>query len=230
MKYSIAVVLLISLLLIACKDKQASTKEVLKTEDKETKATNPSTKNKNKTILCFGNSLTAGYGLDEQYAWPSLLQDTLDVLNKKYEVINAGLSGETTSGGLNRIDWVLNQEVDVFILELGANDMLRGLDVKMTETNLRKILNTVKLKNPDVSIVLAGMLAPPSMGDLYESAFNGIFPKLAKEFDSALIPFFLENVAGDKALNLPDDKHPNKEGQKIVLQNVMKSLMPLIND
>jgi len=228
MKYPITIFMLLCLSLVACKDKQATSKEVLEATNKETNAPKVSTKEIKKTILCFGNSLTAGYGLDEQYSWPSLLQDTLMEMGKRFQVINAGLSGETTSGGLNRIDWVLNQPVDIFILELGANDMLRGLDVKMTESNLRDIIQRVKSKYPDVQVIVAGMLAPPSMGPDYERKFNGIFPKLAKSFNADLIPFLLEDVAGIKALNLPDDKHPNKKGQKIVLQNVMDVLLPLI--
>lgn len=228
MKSNVLCCLFLMTLFSACKDKQAINKEVVQAPNKQMNDAKAPTKKAKKTILCFGDSLTAGYGLDEDSAWPSLLQDTLDRLGKEYVVVNAGLSGETTSGGVNRIDWVLSQPVDIFILELGANDMLRGLDVEMTQTNLEDIADRVKSKYPEAKIVIAGMLAPPSMGDKYVNAFNGIFPKLSKKYNGHLIPFFLEDVAGIKSLNLPDDKHPNREGQKVVLQNVLNVLLDII--
>lgn len=177
-------------------------------------------KNDTKYILFFGNSLTAGYGLDENQSFPALIQQRLDSLNMPYTAINAGLSGETTSGGKNRIPWVLKQKVDVFVLELGANDMLRGLDLKETESNLRDILDKVKAANPSVKLVLAGMQAPPNMGNDYTRQFAAIYPKLAKEYNAALIPFLLQNVAAMPSLNLEDGKHPNAAGQYVVRENV----------
>lgn len=215
-------------LLISCKDKQATESEVLPETPKTTKVETPATNDSKKTILCFGNSLTAGYGLDEQEAWPALLQARLDSINEPYTVVNAGLSGETTSGGLNRLDWVIKQKVDLFILELGANDMLRGLAVDNTKENLEKIITKVSTKYPEAKIILAGMLAPPNMGDGYEKDFNRIFSDLAMKHKAALIPFLLDEVAGKKDLNLPDGKHPNLAGQKIVLENVWAALSPLI--
>lgn len=212
-------------LVIGCKNEQpkvedVSTKEIIKSDN-----STDTPKSSKKTILCFGNSLTAGYGLaDEKEAWPSLLQNRLDEKGMNYTVVNAGLSGETTSGGLNRINWVLKSPVDIFILELGANDMLRGLEAKEAESNLRKILQKVKDKYPEAKIIMAGMLAPPNLGKDYRSTFDGMFPKLAKEFCGLNIPFFLEGVALQEHLNLPDGKHPNAEGQKIVLENVWKVL------
>jgi len=173
-----------------------------------------------KYILFFGNSLTAGYGLDENESFPALIQQRLDSMNLPYTAINAGLSGETTSGGKNRIDWVLKQKVDIFVLELGANDVLRGLDLKETEGNLRAILNKVKASNPEVKLVLAGMESPPNMGSDYTKQFAAIFPKLAKEYDAVLIPFLLDKVASIPSLNLQDGKHPNAAGQYIVRENV----------
>lgn len=217
----------LSLLLAGCKDKQANQREVLPQETIKTTVEKPATKASKKTILCFGNSLTAGYGLDADQAWPHLLQLRLDSLEQAYTVVNAGLSGETTSGGVNRLDWVIKQPIDIFILELGANDMLRGLDVDLTKSNLESIIKRVTKKYPEVTIVLAGMLAPPNMGDAYEKKYNRIFSDLAMKHRAVLIPFLLDEVAGRQELNLPDGKHPNIEGQKIVLENVWAALAPL---
>jgi len=173
-----------------------------------------------KTILFFGNSLTAGYGLDTKESFPSLIQDRLDSLNLKYTVINAGLSGETTSGGKNRLGWVLKQKVDIFVLELGANDGLRGIPLSETRNNLQTIIDAVHKKNGDTKIVLAGMQIPPNMGQEYTTEFRTIFPDLAKKNDLQLIPFLLDGVAGIPSLNLPDGIHPTAEGQKIVRENV----------
>jgi len=219
----------LSMLITACKDKQTKEQEVVRPKMNQTKEPETSTKTEKKAILCFGNSLTAGYGLDEKEAWPQLMQDRIDSLSLDYAVVNAGLSGETTAGGLNRIDWVLNQPVDIFFLELGANDMLRGLDVKTTEDNLKKIIEKVLKKYPGTPIVIAGMLAPPSMGKDYEKAFNNIFTKLSNDFKGHLIPFLLDGVAGNADLNLKDNKHPNQKGQKIVLENVWSAIEPLLS-
>ena len=214
----------------SCKD-NSSQKELVEADtNKQTKVEQISTEDAKKTILCFGNSLTAGFGLDEEKAWPSLLQMRIDSMELNYSVVNAGLSGETTSGGLNRLDWVLNQSTDIFILELGANDMLRGLDVSSTLENLEAIIQNLKAKYPDVQLVICGMLSPPNMGKKYEDAFNGIFPSLAEKYDAVLIPFFLENVAGIESLNLPDGKHPNEEGQKIVLETVWNKIEGLLKE
>lgn len=224
----VMLVILMGISILGCKDKQSKPEEVELNPTKTTKVEEQSTETGTKSILCFGNSLTAGYGLDEDLAWPTLLQQRLDSLNMDYSVINAGLSGETTAGGAGRIDWVLNQKADIFFLELGANDMLRGLDVMSTKDNLKKILDKVNSKFPGIPIVIAGMLAPPNMGKEYEKKFNAIFSTLAKEYNATLIPFFLEGVAGDVKLNLKDGKHPNAEGQKIVLENVWKAMSPLL--
>lgn len=209
---------------ISCKDKQTIQEEVVNKEMKEQINSTEKPESTKKTILCFGNSLTAGYGLEEDQSWPSLLQQKLDSLELNYNVINAGLSGETSSGGLNRIEWVLNQPVDIFILELGGNDMLRGIAFQNTRENLFAIIEKVKNHNPDIKIIIAGMLAPPNMGGDYEKGFNSLFPELAKSNNASLIPFFLENVVGIPELNLADAKHPNAKGQKIVLENVWAAL------
>lgn len=183
---------------------------------------------KHKYILFFGNSLTAGYGLDEDQSFPSLIQSRLDSMGLPYQVINGGLSGETSAGGLNRIEWVLRQQIDVFVLELGPNDALRGLDLESTEKNLRGILQAVLFKYPDAEIVVAGMEAPPNMGAEYTAAFRAIYPALARDYNAKLIPFLLEGVAAKPELNLPDLMHPNAEGQKIVRDNVWKALKDVL--
>ncbi|PSR11306.1 MAG: arylesterase [Bacteroidetes bacterium] len=175
-------------------------------------------------IIFFGDSLTAGYGLDEQYSFPSLIQDKIDSLGLNYEVVNAGLSGETSAGGINRIDWVMEQPVDVFILELGGNDALRGFDLATTRTNLQGILDKVKAKYPTAQLIVAGMEAPPNMGSAYAREFRTIYQKLATDNHAALIPFLLADVGGIPTLNLADRIHPNEQGQVIVAGNVWRVL------
>jgi len=175
-------------------------------------------------ILFFGDSLTAGYGLSEEQAFPAIVERRLKKNGGNYEVINAGLSGETSAGGNSRIDWVLRQPVDVLVLELGANDGLRGLPLSQTRSNLQSIIDKTKAKYPDVQIVIAGMEVPPNLGTEYTSEFRKIFPELAKKNDAILIPFLLDGVAGNESLNLPDGIHPNPEGHKIVAENIIKVL------
>lgn len=181
-----------------------------------------------KTILFFGDSITAGYGLSMEEAYPSHVEKALKDKGLEVKVVNAGLSGETSAGGLSRIDWVLRQQVDVFVLELGANDGLRGLPLSQTRSNLQSIIDKVKVKNPNVKIVLAGMMVPPNMGKEYTSEFRNIYPDLAKKNNATLIPFLLDGVAGDDKLNIADGIHPNVEGHKIVAGNVVRIIEPLL--
>lgn len=181
-----------------------------------------------KTILFFGNSLTAGYGLQPSEAFPALIQKKIDSLQLPYKVINAGLSGETSAGGKNRIDWLLKQPIDIFVLELGANDGLRGIPPQATQANLQAIIDKVKAKYPDVKIVLAGMEIPPSMGGAYAAQFRVIFRQLAEKNDVAFIPFLLEGVAGERKLNLPDGVHPTVEGQRILAENTWAILKDVL--
>lgn len=203
-------------------------KEVETTTEQGTTITNEEVVDDNKVILFFGNSLTAAYGLDTEDGFPNLIQQRLDSLGLKYTVINSGLSGETTSGGLNRLDWVLNQEVDVFVLELGANDGLRGIPLQETRNNLQEMIDLVRSKNEDTKIVLAGMQIPPNMGQAYTTEFRNIFPSLAEKNDIYLIPFLLEGVAGNPELNLEDGIHPTAEGQEIVAENVWDVLKEVV--
>lgn len=176
-------------------------------------------------ILFFGDSLTAGYGLeDTNDAFPALIQQRLDSLDMNYDVVNAGLSGETTSGGRNRLEWVLEPNVKIFVLELGANDGLRGVPVNETRENLQAMIDVVKEKNPEATIILAGMQIPPNLGPEYTTEFKAIFPELAERNEVALIPFLLEDVAGIPELNQGDGIHPTVEGQKIVAENVWEVL------
>jgi acyl-CoA thioesterase-1 len=181
-----------------------------------------------KTILFYGDSLTAGYGLTPEQAFPALVEKMLNSNGQQYRVVNAGVSGETSAGGLSRINWILNQHIDVFILELGANDGLRGVPLSSTKENLQGIINQVRKKYPVVKIVIAGMMVPPNMGTEYSNEFQTMFPKLANDNDTALIPFLLDGVAGDPTLNLPDGIHPNVQGHKIVAGNVMQVLRQIL--
>lgn len=181
-----------------------------------------------KTILFYGDSITAGYGLSVEDAFPARVAEALKAKGMEVKVVNAGLSGETSAGGLSRIDWILRQPIDVFVLELGGNDGLRGLPLDQTKANLQMIIDKVKVKNPDVKIVLAGMMVPPNLGKEYTTEFRNIYPDLAKKNNATLIPFLLEGVGGDDKLNLPDGIHPNVEGHKIVAKTVVKVLEPLL--
>ena len=178
-------------------------------------------------IVAFGDSLTAGFGLTERESYPYLLQERLNAEGYNYEVVNAGVSGDTTLGGLERIDWVLEQEgVEVLILELGANDLLRGLSVARMKSNLGQIIRKAKAKN--VTVLLCGMIAPPAMGSDYQRDYSSVFPDLANEHGVAYLPFLLENVALKRDLNQADGIHPNAEGTKIMTANIYKELKPLL--
>ncbi len=181
-----------------------------------------------KNIVFFGNSLTAAYQLSPEQGFTEILQRRIDSLGLPYICVNAGLSGETTADGVNRIDWVLQQPVDIFVLELGGNDMLRGLPIAESKKNLQGMLDKVKAKYPACKIVVAGMLAPPNLGAVYTDAFRDMYPGLAKKYGAGLIPFLLDGVGGVPSLNLPDGIHPNPEGQKIVAENIWKVLKPLL--
>lgn len=181
-----------------------------------------------KSILFFGDSLTAGYGLSPEEAFPALIEKELNKKNSTVKVTNAGLSGETSAGGLARIDWVLRQPIDVFVLELGANDGLRGLPLDQTRKNLQGIIDKVKAKYPKAKLVLAGMMVPPNMGKQYSAEFKNIYPELAKKNNATLFPFLLEGVGGIEKLNQADGIHPNVEGHKIIARNLSVMLGKLI--
>ena len=179
-------------------------------------------------ILVLGDSLAAGYGLDPDESFPALLQEKIKASGLPHKVVNAGVSGDTTAGGLGRLDWQLKQRVDVLVLELGGNDGLRGIPPATTKDNLQAIINRTRKAYPDVRIVIAGMQMPPNLGPEYVQAFKDIFPSLAKQNHAALVPFLLEGVGGRAELNQSDRIHPTAEGQKVVAENVWRVLKPLL--
>jgi acyl-CoA thioesterase-1 len=178
-------------------------------------------------IVVLGDSLTAGYGLDKAQSFPALLQQRLDEAGYRYEVVNAGVSGDTSAGGLRRLDWALEGNVRVLVLELGANDGLRGLPVEEMKKNLDEIISRAKSRG--IVVVLAGMEAPPNYGPAYTKAFRQAFSDLARDHDIPLIPFLLNGVAGDRALNIADGMHPNPEGARIVARTVWHALQPVLD-
>jgi len=181
-----------------------------------------------KTIVILGDSLAAGLGVDPSEAYPALLQEKIDSAGLNFTVVNAGVSGDTSADGLNRINWLLRRPVDVLILELGGNDGLRGIPPSTTETNLQLIIDRVKQKYPHAEIVIAGMRMPPNMGEAYTTAFKGIFSALVKSNHAALVPFLLEGVGGKPELNQPDHIHPTAAGHRVVAENVWKVLKPVL--
>jgi acyl-CoA thioesterase-1 len=208
-----------------CKEKE-KTDERLKTSDSLSGKPMPSLPKK--TIVFFGNSLTAGFGLDLSEAFPSLIQSRIDSLKLPYKVINAGLSGETSAGGGSRIDWILRQPLDIFVLELGGNDGLRGIPASDTYANLQSIIDKVRSSHPAAKILLTGIQMPPSMGKRYTTEFRNIFPELAKKNKIELVPFILEGVGGLPSLNQADGIHPTAAGDIIVAGNVWKVLEKML--
>ena len=181
----------------------------------------------NLKIALFGDSLMAGYGLDDRFHLSTVLEKRLNEKGFDVEVINASVSGETTTGGLNRLNWLLEKrEFNIVILCLGANDMLRGINPTLIQQNLDKILEILKEKN--INILLAGMLSQEIYGEEYRNKFDKIYPELAKKFKISYLPFLLEGVALNPEYNLDDGKHPNAKGIKIVSRNLEKKLIPLL--
>lgn len=197
--------------------------------DEKYNSTEAAVDENNPIILFFGNSLTAGMGLDPNEAFPALIQKKIDSLGYKYTVVNAGLSGDTTASGKNRLGWAMSKDVEIMILELGANDGLRGIPLSETKANLEEMISTAREKNPDIRIILAGMQIPPNMGPEYTSEFRNLYPQLAAENTVELIPFLLQNVAGIPELNQNDGIHPTEEGQKILANNVWEVLKSELN-
>jgi acyl-CoA thioesterase-1 len=181
-----------------------------------------------RTLLFFGDSLTAGYGLDPDEAFPALIQRKLTESGRDWRVVNAGLSGETTAGGLRRLDWILRQPVDIFVIELGGNDGLRGIPPGTSRANLEAMIKRIQERFPNVKVVLAGMQMPTNMGLDYTRQFAAMYPDIAEKLKVTLIPFLLEGVGGVPRLNLPDGIHPTAEGHKIVAETVWRTLEPLL--
>jgi acyl-CoA thioesterase-1 len=221
-KSKISVLVLSLLFLFACGEKKAEqSSSIASTTQTDTSSL--------KNILFFGDSLTAGFGLDDtNEAFPGVVQGKIDSAKLPYKVINAGVSGETSAGGKARINWILKQKVAVFVLELGANDGLRGLPVSQTIQNLQDIIDAVKAKYPKAKLVMAGMQVPPNMGAQYANDFKAVFPQLAAKNNMALVPFLLQGVGGVPSLNQKDGIHPTVEGARIVGNNVWLVLKGLL--
>jgi acyl-CoA thioesterase-1 len=182
------------------------------------------------TIVALGDSLTAGYGLSRQQAWPALIAEKMRAAGYEFEIVNAGSSGDTTAGGLRRLPALLraHKKIDIFILELGINDVFRGVDLSQIRENLQAIIDQTRARNPNVSIVVAGMQLPEYSSEDYVSAFGSMFASLAKKNGATSIPFFLEGVAGDPALNQWDRAHPSAAGQRVLAENVWRVLEPIL--
>lgn len=211
--------LMFVLVVVSCKSETTS-KKAIDNKTEVQKETNIIAEDK-KVILFFGDSLTAGYGLeDENDAFPGVIQAKIDSIGLNYLVVNSGVSGETTSGGRSRIDWILKQDIAVFVLELGANDGLRGIPLTETKENLQAIIDAVRKKNADIPIVLTGMQLPPNMGKEYTTQFSQLYVKLAQENNLVLVPFLLKDVGGIAELNQEDGIHPTVEGHQILAENV----------
>jgi acyl-CoA thioesterase-1 len=181
-----------------------------------------------KTVVILGDSLTAGYGVERERAYPALLQEKIDAAGLPFKIVDAGVSGDTTSDGLGRLDWLLRRKIDVLIVELGGNDGLRGLPAATIQSNLQAIVERARKKYPDIKIVITGMRMPANLGPTYADAFARVFPEIAAKNKAALVPFLLEGVGGDTNLNQADGIHPTAEGHKIVAENVWKVLKPIL--
>jgi acyl-CoA thioesterase-1 len=179
-------------------------------------------------VVFLGTSLTAGLGVPLEAAYPARIQERVDASGLAFRVVNAGVSGDTSAGGLRRIEWLLRQPVAVLVLELGANDMLRGQDVPAMRANLQQIIDRARARYPDVRIVIAGMQSAPNLGDAYAQAFADAFADLARANGAALIPFLLDGVASVADLNQPDGIHPTPEGHRRVADNVWRVLEPVL--
>jgi acyl-CoA thioesterase I len=182
-----------------------------------------------KVVLFVGTSLTAGYGLSEEQAYPWLIQAKIDSAGLPFRAVNAGVSGETSAGALRRVDWLLRQPFAILVLETGANDMLRGTSPAATEQNIQGIIDRVREQRPDAVILLAGMLALPNLGPEYVREFEALYPRIARRNRLPLIPFLLEGVAADRELNLPDGIHPNEQGQRVIAETIWQELEPVLH-
>ena len=181
-----------------------------------------------RNVLFLGTSLTAGYGVGAENAFPALIQQKLDSAGLPFRIVNAGLSGETSAGGLRRLDWSLQQPVEVLVLELGANDGLRGLSVQQLRANLDSIMAHTRARYPDADIVIAGMEAPPNLGRQYTESFRKTYSDLADKYDAVLIPFLLDGVAANAALNQEDGIHPSRAGHARIAETVWQTLQPVL--
>lgn len=232
---------LLLLVFSACGGEQASLPQVSSAPDVETDGepsaampsaretvAEPPVSSRLPTVVFLGDSLTAGYQLPEELAWPALLEERFADDGLPFRGVNAGVSGDTSAGALARLDWVLRAEPDVVVVELGANDALRGQDLQATEANIREIVE--RLRDEGVATLLVGLQIPPNYGPDYAHDFTAIFPRLAEEHGLPLVPFLLEGVGGDPELNLGDGVHPNAQGHRVVADTVAPYLRPLVEE
>jgi acyl-CoA thioesterase-1 len=190
----------------------------------------PVTTDERRTVMFLGTSLTAGYGLSPDEAYPARIQARIDSLNLPFRVVNAGVSGETSAGALRRIDWLAQQgPLAVLVVETGANDGLRGQSVDSLRSNLRQVLTRAAALEPRPALIVAGMESPPNMGRQYAARFREVFPEVADEFRIAYLPFLLDGVAGTERLNQRDGIHPTAEGARRVAENVWRTLAPILD-
>jgi acyl-CoA thioesterase-1 len=182
------------------------------------------------TVVFLGTSLTAGYGLQPEEAYPALLQQKIDSARLNYRVVNAGVSGETSAGARRRIDWLLREPVSVLVVETGANDGLRGLPADSLRANIQAILDRARELRPASRVVLLGMRIPPNYGQAYSRQFERVYPELAKANGAELVPFLLQDVGGVAALNQPDGVHPTAQGQRRIAETVWRVLEPVLRD
>ena len=181
------------------------------------------------TILFFGDSITAGLGVQQEQAFTAIIQKKIDSLGMPHEVINGGLSGETSAGGVRRIDWILRRDIDIMVLELGGNDGLRGIELSSTKENLQQIIDKYQTKNPDGQIILTGMQVPPNLGQEYTSRFQEIYPELANENDLPLIPLIMNKLGGEEELIQGDGIHPTPKGHQVIAETVWDVLKDYLN-
>ena len=181
-------------------------------------------------VVFLGTSLTAGYGLPESQAFPALIQERIDSAHLAYRVINAGVSGDTSAGGLRRLDWLLRLPIAALVLELGANDMLRGQDISELRSNLETILNRTTEAHPGARYLIAGMRAAPNLGRDYVDAFDAVYPALASKYDAAFVPFLLQDVAAQRQLNQADGIHPTAEGHALIAERLWQKLQPILRE
>jgi acyl-CoA thioesterase I len=232
-----AIVVVLGAFSMSCSDGKSSARETAPTIKPQSGAEGPGGASDDagapasggrRTVVFLGTSLTAGLGLDPDSAYPQRIQRKIDESSLPYQVVNAGVSGETSAGLLRRLDWVLQRAADVIVVETGANDGLRGLPVSATKATIAEILARIRREQPNARVVLAQMEAPTNLGQEYTSAFHQMFVALARESGAVLLPFLLEGVAGFPALNQADGVHPNDVGERIVAENVWRGLRPLL--
>lgn len=231
MKFSTLYIFIAAAVLCSsCTSEEPSDRREVRTSTADTIRTRPDVPDSAGIILFLGNSLSAGLGVDPQDAFPHLIQERIDSLGWNFRVVNAGLSGETSSGGLRRIDWLLQDSLDVLVLELGGNDGLRGIPIDVTRENLAQIIEKTRAQYPDVRVVLAGMQIPPNLGHDYTARFREMYPDLADEYATELIPFLLDGVGGVDSLMQSDGIHPTAEGHEIIAENVWSTLKPMLEE